>query len=270
MLISRLYSLFRCYPQGFLAAGVGVWLALTAGCGTTDAMVLEDLRQAAASGQPNWAERHTPDTRRQAVQGVAESEAGGQASFVQAYRQLLNDPDPLVRAAAARALRRHGVADDARRIAPLLTDPSGFTRWKAARALQRLHHPAAIDPLIVALGDPDVDVRLSAARALGQYRQPRVFDALVGALDDRDFAVARAAEWSLQTLTGQSFGRDGRAWLAWAAANRRSLFDEGTSYTYRPFEMPPGVVHRVIVDPLLFWRGDDAPEPRAPTGLETP
>ena len=86
------------------------------------------------------------------------------------------------------------------------------------RALQRLHSPAAIPALVKLVeepNEPEAMVRAAAADALGQYADARVLEALIAALRDRDLAVNEAARRSLQTLTGQDFGQNFRAWVAW-------------------------------------------------------
>jgi hypothetical protein len=258
---------------------LGVGLGLTAGCasdGGDDASLLSDFARSAQSTTPGEAareafNRYDPDARRKNVTRLAQAPFGGEAVYLDLYRLLLDDPVPTVRAACIRALGRHGTPADAQQIEPLLTDDNDFVRWEAAKAMKKLHHPVAIDSLIERLNeDTDLDVRMAAAQALGQYPRPRVFDALVGALDDPEYGVSRAAAQSLRTLTGAAFDRDAGDWLAWARANRRSLFDEGAEYTYQPYDGPPGLWYRVLVDPVLFWKEPQPPEPKVPAGLRRP
>lgn len=213
--------------------------------------------------------RYDADVRRRNVALLADAPFGGEEPYLRMYRLLLDDPAPTVRAACIRALGRHGASRDVEVLLPLLRDDNDFVRWEAAKAMCRLHHPAAIDDLIRLVNeDEDVDVRMAAARALGQYPRARVFDALVGALDDLDYGVSQAAADSLRTLTGRDFDRDARAWLAWSRDHRRRLFDAGGAYTYEPYRAPPGFLHRYLVDPLIFWKDREQPEPRVPAGID--
>lgn len=206
---------------------------------------------------------YDPDRRRRAVNLLATAPWGGESTYVQTYRLLIDDPDPTVRAACLRALGRHGEPDDVQVITPYLRDPASFVRWEAANALERLHHPYAIDRLLPAVrDDEDPDVRTAAARALGQYAERRVFEALVGALNDREYAVVRQAQRSLRMLTGQDLGDRASAWLDWYDA-QEDVFAEQRPYHYRPFIRPAGVL-----DYLQVWRTHPSAEPRQPAGLE--
>lgn len=252
---------------------------MSAGCasdGNGDDSLLADFARSAQSTTPGEAareafNRYDPDARRKNVTLLAQAPFGGEPVYLDLYRLLLDDPVPTVRAACIRALGTHGTPADVQRLVPLLTDDSDFVRWEAAKAMKKLHNPVAIDPLIERLiQDTDLDVRMAAARALGQYPRPRVFDALVGALDDPEYGVSQAAAGSLRTLTGADLDRDARDWLAWSRANRQSLFDNGALYTYQPYDGPPALWYRVLVDPVLFWKEPQPPEPKIPAGLRQP
>jgi len=88
-------------------------------------------------------------------------------------------------------------------------------------------------------------VDLVAAEALGQYRQFRVVQGLIGALQDRLLRVNDAAVASLVTLTGQDFGLDTAAWLAWVGEST-DLFVEATAYEYPVFQRDPTFTERVL------------------------
>lgn len=111
----------------------------------------------------------------------------------------------------------------------------------------------AKDPVRSAAED-DARVRAEAAHALGQYAEPRVVQGLVAALDDSDLAVNRSALAALRTLTGQDFGLDRPAWLAWIRAQADAKADPFRArsaylypvfnrarrvYEYIPFVPPP-------------------------------
>lgn len=205
------------------------------------------------------------DARRRSLAQLSAASFGGEETYLKLYRLLLDDPDPTVQAAAAKALGEHGTPADAALIIPLLSDDAAVVRWEAAKALQRVHNPAAIEPLMKAANaDEDADVRMAAAKALGQYPQHAVFDVLVGALSDRDFGVVASAHESLVTLTGQELPSDSAAWLNWSRENRNRLFANQRQYTYQPYSEPPG-----FVDKMKFWKGDHQAKPQTPTGLST-
>ena len=199
------------------------------------------------------------DKQFRALSLISASPFGGEAPYVKAYRLMLGrteegqtigpDEDPIVRAAAIKALGAHGTVEDAKLIARFLEEESSFfVRWEAAKALQRIHNPAAIGPLVGALSsDVDLDVRMAAATALGQYANRSVFDALVGALADHDFGVVDAAYQSLRTLTGNDYGKDGADWLGWADKYRRDLFVYRETYGFRPYRPPQTLLERIWV-----------------------
>jgi hypothetical protein len=85
----------------------------------------------------------------------------------------------------------------------------------AARVLGDLGDGSAVPALIAVLGDQDRAVRWQAAWSLGRLGDPAAIEPLLGALDDRDADVRWFASWSLAELTGERFGGDTEAWLAW-------------------------------------------------------
>jgi len=263
-------------PARTAISTVFIFAACAGGCATTSGDESEHplsfIFDAIETTTPSEAARdafnvYDADVRRKSVMKLASSDFGGEAPYVRMYRLLLDDPDPTVRAACIRALGMHGEVEDLDRIITHLEDRAAGVRWEAAKALQKIHGDQAIRPLIRRL-DPDVeddpDVRLAAADALGQYAQPAVFDALVGALNDQSFSVAAAARRSLVTLTGQDqLGTVARDWLAWADEHRDALFAERRTYTWTPYQEPPG-----LLDRAQFWREAEKAEPRTPVGVE--
>ncbi|MHC4994833.1 MAG: HEAT repeat domain-containing protein, partial [Planctomycetota bacterium] len=200
--------------------------------------------------------------RRRAINEISNADWGGQEVYVKVYYELVNDPDPTVRAAAIRALGLHGSGDDAPAVIPYLKAEASFERWEAAAALQRLHNDRAIEPLINTLrNDTDVDVRQAAANALGQYPDSRVFDALLGTLTDLDYSVVEQSAESLETITGQNFGDDGSAWLKWSREST-SMFTNAQAYYYPQFDRP-----RTMLEKMQFWKPKPEPiQPQAPRG----
>ena len=207
------------------------------------------------------------DQRRKAINLLSNAPFGGEEPYLKAYRLMLTpgmaDEDPTVRAAALRALGRHGLPEDVKLIIPYLSPQQPkFVRLEAATALQRLHAGQAIDPLIASLRDDEAaEVRIAAADALAQYPDPRVFQALVGALHDTDYAVVTQAVHSLELLTGRKFGEDGAQWLAWADQTDQ-LFAESGEYYYPQYIKPPS-----LLDRMQFWKKPKKVEPRQPKGL---
>lgn len=170
-----------------------------------------------------WAvDPYDADKRQRGILLLANAPFGGELVYVDLYEAALDDPDSGVRLSAIRGLALHGAPRHAPLIAPFLTDGDRLVRWEAARALQRIHNPEVVKPLIDRLDqaiEPDFDVRAAAATALGQYPERRVAQALIAALRDPSLLVNDAAERSLHTLTGQSFGYDAREWTKWLAAS---------------------------------------------------
>lgn len=204
------------------------------------------------------------DRRRRAIALLGDSPFGHEQTYVRLYRLLIDDPDPTVRAACAKALGQHGDVSDVELLLPLLRDEDAFARWEAAKALQRLHHPGAAMPLVQTLGrDEDADVRMAAAMALGQYAQPAVFEALIGAMMDPDYGVAHAARISLTLLTGTDQGPLSSDWLAWSRQLTGSRFADQQPYTFQPYYQPPGFLQRMQV-----WKQHEKPQPQQPRGLE--
>ncbi len=200
-----------------------------------------------------WAaDPYDSDKRQRGVLLLANAPFGGEGPYLRLYEVRLTDEDPVVRAAALKALALHGTRDHATPIARrLLEDESESVRAEAARALQRIHEPRVVDALITAV-DPgresDPDVRARAARALGQYASPEVVQTLIGALNDRRLTVNANALESLRILTGKDFGYDARAWLEWTNQTP-SLFAGRRTYEYPVFERDPRVWELL----LPFW-----------------
>ncbi len=254
---------FRLCAMAFVLTG----LSLLAGCSQSPAAATDDWLKQLLPPPPSEVARdafnvYDADKRRKAINMLANAPWGGEAPYLRTYRLLVNDPDPTVRAASLRALGNHGGIEDVPAITPYLADKTSFVRWEAAMALQRIHHTSAVDPLIKALQDEEPDVRQAAANALGQYPQTSVFQALVGALIDDDYAVAEEAAHSLHLLTGQNFGHDGAAWLAWGN-NNKDLFAQQQTYYYPQFEKPV-----TFGDRLQFWKQRKQVVPTEPRATE--
>lgn len=192
-----------------------------------------------------WAiDKYDADKRFRGTMLLANAPFGGEAVYQELYLDNIDDEDPGVRAAATRAIARHGKPEQVDLLIERFADDDRSVRLEAARGLQRLHNPRAVPPLIAAIsldrrgedyneGEPDI--RAEAATALGQYPEGRVVDALIGALADPNLAVNRASLESLRTLTGQDFGLDRRAWIDWTEATRQA-FAGRSEFVYPAFQ----------------------------------
>ena len=249
-----------------IVAGVG-----SAGCQSVGADV-EDAFGGLFWPSPTeavvWTTDTDPDLRRRGVLLLGNAVFGGEEPYVRLYRDYaVNERNQLVKAAAIRALARHGEVADARIIAAQLTDENRQVRWEAARGLQRLHEPSVVPDLLERLRDPDEDVqvRVAAATALGQYGSDRAFQGLVGALEAPELAVNHAAAASLRQLTGRDIGIDPTAWLRWyrdAAGDPQRLAGAG-SFRYPTYQRDPG-----FFEQLAFWNPPVREFPGPPVGLE--
>lgn len=158
-----------------------------------------------------------PDSRRQGIANLIRWDFAQEGAYLRQYQQTArNDPDPVVRATAIRALSRARDADARPVFIEALKDESPVVRLAAATALRRLPDPAAAGPLSALVTDrsQDVDVRIAAAAALRYHRTLEVARALIPRLGERDFGVAWEARRSLKYMLGRDFRYDEAAWLA--------------------------------------------------------
>jgi succinate dehydrogenase/fumarate reductase flavoprotein subunit/HEAT repeat protein len=118
-----------------------------------------------------------------------------------AVRALIDDPDPLVRAAALAAMGSIGWDDaDVTTVEGALAASAWQIRQGAARALAGAPSPtAAVPPLSRALSDPHLDVRKAAVLSLTRWAssEEAAREALTGALDDGDADVRAYARQAL-------------------------------------------------------------------------
>lgn len=212
---------------------------------------------------------HNPDNRREGTVLVSNSPFGGGDVYIAAYRDMVeHETDSMVRAAAIRALARHGAPDDAALIAVHLEDVNDQVRWEAAKGLQRLHNTEVVPSLLATVRSKDeiADVREAAVTALGQYPQDRVVQGLIEALRARELSVNVAAERSLQLLTGQAHGLDPLAWFAWyrEAAVAGVAFDGGSEYLYPVYARDETFLEKVNIFSNRVYE-----QPAPPAGLRS-
>ena len=98
---------------------------------------------------------------------------------------LAADPQPDVRAAAAKALAAAPLSIAIPALADLARDEVWFVRLRATTALHEIRHPRAIPILLDAIRDPNRLVRIRAASALSRFEQDRV-EILQSVVDSRD------------------------------------------------------------------------------------
>ncbi|GIW73644.1 MAG: hypothetical protein KatS3mg103_0166 [Phycisphaerales bacterium] len=180
---------------------------------------------------------YDPDARYRGTVRLAVELAEPDPRILEIFRTNLTDPEPAVRAAAARGLAAHGVAADGALLARALDDPDPLVRRAAAIGLQRIHWPQATDRLLELIDptkEPDQTVRVEAALALGQYPKNDVVVGLVASLrseTEQSLGVHAAVVRSLELLTGQDFGLDFIAWQRWIEQNT-DWFAGQKPYTY--------------------------------------
>ena len=211
------------------------------------------------------------DKRHQGTLGLSMQDFGGETAYVAIYAENAEDADASVRAAACRALGRHGRPEHGAILVKGLRDKNGAVRRECARSLQRIHAPEAIDPLLAALREPDAavntpgeeeaDVRAEAALALGQYAERRVIQGLIGALGDPRLAVNRNTLVALRVLTGQDLGYDRRAWLAWLGESKDPFLARGV------FVYPAYSRSKDWLEYFPFMPQPPNEEPTTPVGL---
>ncbi|NRA56973.1 MAG: HEAT repeat domain-containing protein [Phycisphaerales bacterium] len=183
------------------------------------------------------------------------------------FRINLNDDDASVRAAAARGLAPHGVSADGALLAGALDDPEPIVRRAAALGLQRIHEPSATGRLLDLLdpeNEPDQNVRVEAALALGQYSENAVVVGLLTSLrsdTEQSLGVHSAVVRSLELLTGQDFGLDFIAWQQWIDTNS-DWFAQQQEYTYPVFQRS-----RAWFEYLPWLPLPPNEEPSTPVGL---
>ncbi|MEQ9095526.1 MAG: HEAT repeat domain-containing protein [Phycisphaerales bacterium] len=221
-------------------------LLLMGGCQGTGVQFGEDsiVNKIFATTQVNPAELardpYDPDARYRGTVRLTMELLEPDERILAIFRDNLQDEYAAVRAAAARGLGIHGVAADGALLARALDDPEPMVRRAAAIGLQRIHEPSATGRLLELIdpeNEPDQNVRVEAAIALGQYPQSDVVTGLLTSLrsdTEQSLAVHAAVVRSLELLTGQDFGLDFIAWQRWIDQNG-SWFADQQTYVYPVF-----------------------------------
>jgi len=251
-------------------------ILLFSACVTDD---FNDLAKGFAPVTPNEAammasDQHSPDERREGITLLANSPFGGTPPYVSMYRDyVISDGDPLVRAAAIKALARYSKVSDAELIVPWLRrdgSQSIQVRREAAVALQRIHNPLVVGDLLHSLGDENEDttVRSFCATALGHYPEDRVLLGLISSLDANELTINLASAESLHVLTGQVFGSDRYAWFVWYKSTRDANKNPFEAMTF--FQYPTFRYETRWYDRFVFWEHRNEEKPDVPVGLEDP
>lgn len=237
-------------PPGCRVITLAALVSLTlGGCGLVEDMgfqynpnakgILDLVSRPSPAQATAWAlDQDNADRRYQGTLLLANAPFAGEDVYLDLFIDNLGDPDPAVRSAAARGLAHHGRPEHVPLLVGALRDDEVLVRTEAARALQRIHSPQAVRPLIDRL-DEEVEesreVRAACAHALGQYAEPRVLAALAASLRDTSLAVNQSALEALRYLTGQDFGLDQRAWLAYLDESSDPFVGK-LAYEYPRFE----------------------------------
>jgi HEAT repeat protein len=172
-----------------------------------------------------------PDERREAILYLDRtwdwSNEEAREIFVKTLvNRVRHDPDELVRAVAARALRHYTEPAARRALVQALADEDDHVRVEAARSLRSAADAEVTAALLLRLrSDKSPQVRAAAAAVLGTpppgapTPDRKVLAGLIDALDDGDFAVVYRSAEALAGLTGQDHGSSREAWEAWLRAS---------------------------------------------------
>ncbi len=250
-----------------------VCVALLAGCVAEDFNAISDSFSPPTPGEAARmaSNRYDADERREGLTLLANAPFGGTPTYVEYYRMyVVEEHDPLVRAAAIKALGRFGAPEDAIIIIPWLsrvTSESVQVRREAALALQRLHNPTVVPDLLRSLADEGEEggVRSPVATALGQYPEGRVLSGLMLALQANKLSINLSAAESLHLLTGQSFGIDGYAWVDWYSLQAKGGINPFTGQL--AYQYPTYQRQERWWDKLAFWEQRPRERPGVPAGL---
>ncbi|MDN5338915.1 MAG: hypothetical protein PWQ30_24 [Euryarchaeota archaeon] len=133
--------------------------------------------------------------------GVRVAAADAVAEFgrgaLKELEEALNDPLPVVRVTAAKAIGLIGATESIAVLVTHLGDTAPDVRWSVARALSTFG-AMAVDPLFLVLRTGNKEVRLAAIDALWEIPEKGAADVLRYALDDEDEEVRTRAAAALR------------------------------------------------------------------------
>ncbi len=177
---AMLQQLFQAVEEGAIDAGateLGIFInylrpeALPVLLGATERTQVPALR----------------DRFRSAIEGMARQN-------VDALVALVDDPDPLLAAGAARIAGRLALPATVPALQRLIGHEDATLRLAAVEALAAMKSAAAVEPLHRAVGDDDRDVRIAAARGIGALRHAPARAVLERILEDRAIRDADLTE----------------------------------------------------------------------------
>ncbi|MFT3785951.1 MAG: HEAT repeat domain-containing protein [Tepidisphaeraceae bacterium] len=154
--------------------------------------------------------------RRSSLLGLSTSYGARDTSNLAAYRAIGQfDPDPLVRAAAIRAINISRDNASGPTIVSALKDGHPAVQLEVLKALANMPQAGVDESLrkIVADENIDIDNRIAAADALRHYRSVNNARALIDLLDGENFGLAWQARRSLYLMTGKDFRYNRSDWL---------------------------------------------------------
>ncbi|MEM6331594.1 MAG: HEAT repeat domain-containing protein [Planctomycetota bacterium] len=193
---------------------IGVAAGLVAGC--------QSGPVAAVFARAEKTSYRTPAVRAEEAEAIADKATGQDTPEQQALlgdlvRRLQTEQDPLVRERLITSIAAFPMPLAQQALQAGLADTDEGVRRRCCAMLGERGSPEAVTPLArVAAEDDDFDVRVAATLALGGIRSPESVKALVAALEDSNPALQYAGVEAMRDASGQDFGRDVRAYLAYA------------------------------------------------------
>jgi HEAT repeat protein len=162
-------------------------------------------------------------------------------------RHALRNPNPAVRAIAARMMAFLREGADLSGLAKALEDPEETVRIAAVHALGEIGVPAAMEWLIHVLESGDETLQVEAARALARQGEEG-YKVLREALQHDDFMVRRAAAYGLGEIEAlwarellEKTAREDPQWIVRSAAGTALSEREQKAKPTRPLHRPsPG------------------------------
>ena len=183
-------------------------------------------------------DQENPDARRRAIENLMHNSWALREPYLKRFAQLTDpgvEKTPTVRAVAVRALGDANNRKYEPEIIAALEDPSPIVREDAARALEQMPTDKAVEQLrSLAINDESTGVRAAASSSLKHYQTDAVFRTLLRCLEDRNLNVRTAAHESLVIQTGQDMGMDPRSWSS-GEVGSETLPEPRVRYRKRPW-----------------------------------
>ncbi len=135
---------------------------------------------------------HGQEALEQVVTALSDKELEGASDWVtaRAFADVIEDPQPELRMAAATGLGRVGDSSVTEPLIDRLGDSDPRVRTRSAVACGRIRDPRAVEPLEKRVQiDPNVDVRKAAVEALGEIKTQGSLAVLLEAADDPNESI---------------------------------------------------------------------------------